>query len=111
VFKNLNAPKLDIPVAPLSAPMPQSVKQQQNELAVHPIDPSIASEWFSKARVRDRKAAVGNERYNLVRRELDREPTWLDFVDPLTGVLLSLEVLQGRLASAAVLFAKSFFSR
>lgn len=74
--------------------------------APHPIDSEVATDWFDSALVRDRKAAVGSERYNLARSILDRPPTWLDFIDLATGALLSPDQLQTKLMGAVGLLLR-----
>ncbi len=83
-------------------PMPPLLK----DIAPHPIDPDIAAPWFAKASVRDKKAAVGADRYAAVRQTLlqqgsERKPQWFDFIDIATGLLLPVDSIAARLLVGA----------
>ena len=51
-------------------------------------------EWFARADEQKRRMAVGTRRYSTAQEILGHEPTWIDFVDPDTGGLLTLAELQ-----------------
>jgi len=59
------------------------------------IDPKITGDWFADTTERNRKMAVGVERYQIVSRSLGRDPRWSDFTDA-GGQLLPLDALRSR---------------
>ena len=56
-------------------------------------DPASYMDWWERASPKERMAAVGVNRYQVVRKRLSREPEWIDFLAP-DGMLLSVSQLQ-----------------
>ena len=79
-------------LSPVFAPHPPPMP----EVSPTEMDPDIVSAWFDDASDRDRRAAVGNERYKIAKRNLDRQPEWFDFIDAV-GQLLSVPDLIAKL--------------
>lgn len=67
-------------------------KSGRNLTPPAPIDPAIAADWFANTSERNRRAAVGADRYRAVSRRLRRAPEWGDFTDD-AGQLLPLASL------------------
>lgn len=62
-------------------------------------DPDTYGSWWKQADDRRRKIAVGVRRYLTMLDRLQREPDWIEFMDPDTGGLLSVEQLKAETVS------------
>lgn len=62
-------------------------------------DPVTYSEWYQTASEQEKRWAVGTRRLATMRRKLDREPTWSDFLHPETGQLMPVDELKAESAA------------
>lgn len=75
------------------------VLMNPDDIAAEPVqpgtvDPDLTAAWFDEAPERDRRTAVGVERYRIVKDRIGRKPGWRDFIGA-SGELLDVEQLAG----------------
>lgn len=85
-------------LSPVMRPLEKVAPEQERlfrnaERKVIP-DPETYDQWFSAASTKQKKQAVGVARFNLVEELLGRQPEWTDFLDPHTGLLMSVNHLR-----------------
>lgn len=85
------------PPARENAPDPPPVFRQDQGALIP--DGSTYGDWWKQADDRRRKIAVGVRRYLTMLDRLQREPDWIEFMDPDTGGLLSVDQLKAETVS------------
>lgn len=79
---------------------------QRNALAVlsrSPVpDPQVITDWYANQPESVRRQAVTPKRFNVMRDRLGRDPHWAEVIDPGTGDLLPIAVLQDETQAATI---------
>lgn len=81
----------------------QSQREAMEVLSRSPVpDPQVITDWYDSQLERVRRQAVTPTRYNVMQDKLGRDPQWAEFIDPDSGDLLPIEVLQAEAPAATM---------